>query len=254
MDELKIINEYRNGSSSRELADKYDTYQNKIIRILRKYEEPIRSKSEAQLLALKQGRSEHPTAGKEMSSDTKIRQSESQAKRWKKMPEAQREGLRVMAKENWENRSDESKKAMLSKAGQALQKASKEGSKAEKFICKMLHQHGYLVVPHKTGLIPGNYELDIFLPEHNIVIELDGPQHFVPVFGEKLLNKNLRYDTIKNGLLLREGITLIRVKYIIKHLSQKIQRDLWDKINGVLQDIKSGHLTEKLIEVTISQE
>lgn len=252
MDENKIVKEYESGLSSVELAKKYDTYQNKIIRILKKFDVKIRDKREAQALALSSGRSEHPTKGKKASATTKEKQSESQAVRWKKMPEAQREELREVAQQHWENRSDESKQAMLTKAGQALQKASKEGSKAEKYIVKMLRAKGYAVIPHKKGLIPGNYELDIYLPVEKVIIELDGPQHFLPLFGDKLLNRNIKYDTIKNGLLIKEGFAIIRVKYIVKHLSQKIQRDLWNKVDQTLSGICSGELTSKLIEVEIN--
>lgn len=254
MDQQEIVNKYLEGYSSVELAKMYDTYENKIIRTLKKAGVEMRNKKEAQKLALSSGRSEHPTKGKKADEETRQAQSKSQAKRWAEMGVDQRENFKATAQKNWESRSEESKKAMLSKAGQALQIASKEGSKAEKYICKMLRANGYSVVPHKTGLIPGNYELDIFLPELRTVIELDGPQHFLPIFGEDLLNKNIRYDLVKNGLLIREGFTVIRVKYIVKHLSQKIQRDLWEKISGVLDNIVSGDQNFKgqLIEVEIN--
>lgn len=252
MNSEDIINKYVNGQSSVEIAKEYSTYENKIIRLLKKHGVELRGKKEAQKLALENGRSQHPTKGKKASAETRERQSEAQATRWKKMPESKREELKEWAQKHWEERSEESKKAMLTKAGQALQKASKEGSKAEKYICKMLRLNNYNVVTHLTGLIPGNYELDIFLPELRIVIELDGPQHFLPIFGDDLLNKNIRYDIVKNGLLIKEGFTVIRVKYIVKHLSQKIQRDLWAKVEKTLEDIQNGALTEKLIEVEIN--
>jgi very-short-patch-repair endonuclease len=252
MNTEEIISKYKSGHSSVEIAEMYGTYENKIIRILKKFGVQMRNKKEAQELALKNGRSEHPTRGKKASQETREKQSEAQATRWQKMPEEKRESLRECAQKHWESRSDESKQAMLSKAGAALQKASKEGSKAEKYICKMLRMNNYNVVTHLVGLIPGNYELDIFLPELKIVIELDGPQHFIPIFGDDLLNKNIRYDSVKNGLLISSGFTVIRVKYIVKHLSQKIQRDLWAKIKDTLDNIENGTLKEKLIEVEIN--
>jgi very-short-patch-repair endonuclease len=251
-EELKIVEAYRAGQSSVSLAKDYNTYQNKIIRILKKYGEPIRTPSEAQELALKAGRSEHPTKGKRAGESTKLKQSETQAKRWRSMNPEKKENLRAGARERWEDRSEESKKAMLTKAGQALQKASKEGSKAEKYINTMLQKHGYSVIMHKTGLIAGDYELDLYLPDLGIVIELDGPQHFLPIFGEELLQKNIKYDATKNGALISKGFSVIRVKYIVKHLSEKIKRDLWAQIYDIVQKMEQGVINNQLIEVELN--
>lgn len=246
MNEELIIKEYLNGASSLDLAKKYDTYQNKIIRTLKKHGIKPRSKSEAQKLALELGKSEHPTAGRTMAPESREKQSESQAQRWKKMSKNERESFRKGAKKRWEAKSDSEKQAMLSKAGLALQKASKEGSKAELFLCKALHDLGYVVQQHNTSLIPGNYELDIFLPELKTVIEIDGPQHFLPIFGQEALDKHIKFDTIKNGLIIKEGFRLIRVKYLVKHSSQKTNRQLLELVRKALN--KKG----KLIEVEIN--
>jgi intein-encoded DNA endonuclease-like protein len=60
-----IIKLYNSGNySTYELAEKFETYPNKIRRILRKNGIPLRSKSAAQKNALKKGRASHPTKGK----------------------------------------------------------------------------------------------------------------------------------------------------------------------------------------------
>lgn len=250
-EEIKIVGAYRGGESSKSLADKYNTYPNKIVRILKKYGVQLRSPSEAQKIALQQGRSEHPTAGKKADDETRLKQSETQARRWKHMDEGKKEQFKAGARTRWEERPLESKRAMLTKAGQALQKASKEGSKAEKYINKMLQKQGYTVIMHKKGLIPGEYELDLYLPDLGIVIELDGPQHFLPIFGEDLLLKNIKYDSVKNGLLIGRGLSVIRVKYIVKHLSDRIKRDLWTKVYDLVQKMEQGIITNQLVEVEL---
>ena len=45
-----------------------------------------------------------------------------------------------------------------------------------------------------------------------IAIEIDGPSHFLPVWGEDALKKNISYDQKKQGLILGRGLTLIRIK------------------------------------------
>lgn len=246
--EQKIVQEYLNGESSCSLAKAYNTYQNKILRVLKKNGVEIRNASEAQKKALELGRSSHPTEGKTLDDETKLKQSESQAKRWRQMDSVKKDAIKAGARERWEERPEESKREMLAKAGSALRQASIEGSKAEKYINQMLLKNGYETIMHKKGFVIGEYEIDLLLPKLQTIIELDGPQHFLPVFGEEVLQKNIKYDTVKNGVLLSKGYTVIRVKYIVKHLSDKIKRDLWDKISSVIKQVESGVICNQLID------
>lgn len=40
-------------------------------------------------------------------------------------------------------------------------------------------------------------EIDILIPEKNIAIELNGPCHYIPIFGEQELKKTQNKDIIK---------------------------------------------------------
>ena len=53
------------------IAKEYNTYPNKILRLLHKYKIPIRDKSTAQVVALNSGRHPHPTEGSKHSEETK---------------------------------------------------------------------------------------------------------------------------------------------------------------------------------------
>lgn len=53
-----VVNEYVNGKSPQEIAEKYGTYSNKIRRILKKHVQ-LRSRSDANKQALDSGRKEH---------------------------------------------------------------------------------------------------------------------------------------------------------------------------------------------------
>jgi len=65
-------------------------------------------------------------------------------------------------------------------------------------------------------LAGGIYRYDIYLPKLNVLIELDGPQHYVPVeyFGgvTNLANVQSR-DRRKNQLAIKHNIPLIRIKH-----------------------------------------
>jgi very-short-patch-repair endonuclease len=54
-------------------------------------------------------------------------------------------------------------------------------------------------------------QIDLFLPTISLAIEIDGPSHFSPVWGEKSLNRNRNYDSKKEGLILGKGWSIIRV-------------------------------------------
>ena len=91
MNENKIVDMYENkNKSTYEIAKEFDTYPNKIRRILIKNGCEMKDKSAAQKNALKQGVASHPTKGKKRSEKTKLKISESQAKVWENLSEEER--------------------------------------------------------------------------------------------------------------------------------------------------------------------
>jgi len=134
----------------------------------------------------------------------------------------------------------EKKREMQEKAGRALRMACIEGSKQEKFLKKKLEEMGYEVVMHKKGLIEGNFEIDLLLSELNTIIEVDGPQHFLPLFGEDKLAEVIRMDSIKNGLLISKGYCVIRIKYLCKHTSRSVERRLWNLVSEEIEKVERG--------------
>lgn len=250
MDESFIIKEYRANKSAQEIAKTLNTYPNKILRILKKNNEPIRDKSKAQKVAIKTGRSVHPTKGKNIDEKVKHKISKAQVIRWQNLDGEKLIEFKKGAKERWDNMSPESKYELHKKAGQKLRQASIEGSAAEKYLYSMLKKHGYDAIMHKKG-IGGEYEVDLFIEGQNIAIEIDGPQHFLPIFGDDVLQKNIKYDSIKNGLLLSKGFFMIRIKYLAKKISLKVKRELWAKVKQSLDSIENKTYSSKFIEIEV---
>lgn len=59
----------------------------------------------------------------------------------------------------------------------------------------------------------GNFfELDMYIPDLKIAIEFNGPSHYLPIFGEERLIRQLKNDSIKRSLCSDLGIYLIEVK------------------------------------------
>jgi len=70
------------GMSFGAIADKLNTYANKVRRDAMKYKIIIRNKSEAQSNAIKTGAHKHPTKGTERSEETKNKIGKSIMKSW----------------------------------------------------------------------------------------------------------------------------------------------------------------------------
>lgn len=252
MDIKEVIRQYvEEKKSINQLARDFNTYPARIFRLLKKNNVEIRDKSDAQKIALESGVSKHPTKGKKMREESRLKISEKNAKKWAKKTDRERQEFIERAKENWDKKTPDEKAEMARKAGAGLRKASVDGSKQENFLYSKLIEDGFVVQMHRKD-IGGQYEVDLYLPDYSIAIEVDGPQHFLPVFGEEKLQKNIKFDTVKNGLLISKGITVIRVKYLRKHTSLKILNDLWEEVkNNVWKKINSGDSKGQLIEIEV---
>jgi len=206
--------EYEVGLKSfRDIADEHGTYANKVRRDAIKFKINIRDKSVAQKNALKTGRSQHPTQGKERSEETKNKIGTGVMTSWENLDDETLEKRKEKARQNWESLPEEVKENILHEANTAVRQASKTGSKLELFLFNTLLQDGYVVEFHKEqNLLNTKLQLDLFLPKLNIAIEVDGPSHFAPVWGEDTLKRNKGYDNKKTGLILGKGLALIRVK------------------------------------------
>ena len=255
IDESYVIAEYKKNRSSYDIATELNTYPNKIRRVLKKNGYSLRSKGEAQSEAIKSGRAKHPTLGKERTDEEKNSISRGVEKNWQKMSKEKRDKICSDAKKRWDKIPTNKKREMQEMAGRALRQASIEGSKAEKALKSKLEQNGYEVVLHKKNLIAGQYEIDLFLPELKTIIEIDGPQHFLPIWGEEKLQQVIKFDEIKNGLLLSGGYCVIRIKYYCKQMTLSIENKLWDIVKPCLESIEKKFPSKhkRFIELEINK-
>ena len=117
----------------------------------------------------------------------------------------------------------------------------------EKYILSGLIKEGFKVEPHKEQLL-GNtrLHLDLFLPTINVAIEVDGPSHFLPVWGEDALAKTKKYDQKKSGLIVGKGYKLIRVAQLHEYSNARAQKVL-EELVKVLSTI--GKTKTKIITI-----
>lgn len=251
MNEEYIIKEYDSGKSTHEIAITLSTYPNKINRILKKYGRKIRDRSEAQKIALDQGKREHPTKGRKRSEEEKNKISKSIYEFCKNMTDEEKENKSKKAKEQWKNMTDEEKMIIQKSAAEAVRVAAKEGSKMEKFLLDKLSRLGYNIAAHYKNILNTGMEVDLFIPELKTVIEIDGPSHFIPIWGDANLLKRQKSDLQKSGLLVSKGFYIIRVKNLAKNTSLQNQNEVLSKIVDCLNDIKNKNVSTKLIELEV---
>ena len=127
---------------------------------------------------------------------------------------------------------------ILQKANEGVRKASKLGSKLEIYIFEKLLADGYRTEFHKEQmLVTTKLQIDIFLPTMNTAIEIDGPSHFEPVWGDESLARNVKYDNKKTGLILGKGLVLIRIKQT-KDFSRSRASLIYEQLRIELDKIK----------------
>ena len=246
MTEKEVIKMYSEQKmSTYEIAKNLNTYPNKVRRLLIKNGVHMNDKSTAQKNAIKKGTAKIPTKGRKRSKEEKLKISSSLKKRWEEISEEDYNNHVKMAKERWSKIPEKTKKAMNEAAIKAIQKAGKEGSKLEKFLVKEFVDYGYKVKPHVKNLIPNeNLEIDMYFPEIKSIIEIDGPSHFLPIWGEEKLKKQIKADSHKTGLILSKGFAIIRVKSLADSISLSSREKLKDNLIEILDRIKSDFPSE----------
>lgn len=232
--------------SFQDISDKYDTYPNKLRRDAKKFNIKIRDKSEAQKNALKTGKHKHPTKGTKRSSGVKAKIGKSVMNSWDNLSEHELEKRRQKSKDNWESMEDDTRAEILRMANEAARLSSKTGSKLEKFLLDKLLEDGHKVDFHKEQMLSNTrLQVDLFLPTMNLAIEVDGPSHFSPIWGQEALQRNQKYDEKKNGLLTGKGLGLIRIKQT-KDFSTSRANIIYQKIVEIInqQIFKKNSLIE----------
>lgn len=230
------------------IADQCSTYANKIRRDAKKFNIPIRDKSEAQKNALNSGKHKHPTKGTIRDSKVKDKIGKGVMKSWENLSSDEINQRKMKSKENWENLDHNIQSEILKKANEAVRVASKQGSKLEKYLLNRLIQDSFKVDFHKEQILSNTkLQIDLFLPSISTAIEVDGPSHFEPVWGQQSLKRNKNYDSKKEGLILGKGWKLIRIKQT-KDFSKSRADLIYVKLLETIEQIKQNRVNSITIE------
>jgi very-short-patch-repair endonuclease len=247
--EATIIAEYLGGKSTSELGKEYNTDPTTIRRIIVRAGHKLRSRSEAQALAIKQGKCPHNNQPKH-TEESRQRIGDKASARWKNLSNKEKDKIREEKRSQWNSMHDLDKESMLRKAGEANLRAAKMGSKLEQYLITGLIPC-YKVQPHAEFLIENEQmHIDILLPDVKIAIEVDGPTHFKPLYGEERLQRVQEKDNRKNGMLVQNGYKVIRLRNHFKHESDVKRRQLLQTLLNAIDVAKnSPELRTYLINV-----
>lgn len=237
------------GKSFQDIAKEYSTYANRIRRDAIKFNIPIRDKSAAQCNALKTGKHKHPTKGTTRSEETKTKIGQKVMTNWDNLDTVEKTQRKNKAKKLWDNLSEDQKQERLIAANKAVRHSSKTGSKLEHYLLNALIKDGRKVEFHKEQVLSNTkLQIDLFLPTMSIAIEVDGPSHFLPVWGEDALKKNQKYDTKKSGLIIGKGLKLIRIKQV--HDFSKARANIvFDKLKNILDNYTTAFNHSNILEI-----
>lgn len=240
-------------NSASEIAKQLGTYTLNVTRALKFLNIPIRDKSETQALLLKQNKVPHPTKGKKVSEETKIRISEKVHQKWKSFSPEKLEEIREGCRNRWEAYDDEHKELLRRTSVEGIRRSSKEGSKLEHEIISGLNEAGFLALHHHNLAEKEKLEVDIYLPEIRVAVEIDGPAHFFPIWGEDSLAKHKKADSEKNGILALNGYCVIRVKNLVNRVTDVIRRNLLHNLIEIICGIKESFpdLDQRIIYLDI---
>lgn len=93
----------------------------------------------------------------------------------------------------------------------------------ESYFIQLLKKENISFVREKTyqDLAQGRFRFDFYLIDYKVLVEIDGEQHFKPIYGRQNFIKGQEHDRRKNSYCLANNIILYRIPYWeIKEISK----------------------------------
>jgi len=240
MNPSELKKKYEAGKSIRDLCKEYDSYPSQIQNLLKRAGTKMRTKAQAQSLNIKTGKVSHPTKGTKRTHKTKLQISQKLHEQWGDMPNEEKMRRAGVSKENWDSRTIEQKEEFMTSAHKAIREAADNGSKMEHWLVSEINKAGFSALHHKGRMLSNvKLEVDILVSDIKTVIEVDGPSHQEPIWGEESFARRQKSDLEKNGLLLKKGYVIIRFKFNNSKMSLFQKTEARNKLIAKLNEIKT---------------
>ena len=93
----------------------------------------------------------------------------------------------------------------------------------------------------------------MYIPSLKTIIEIDGPSHFLPIWGEEKLQKQIKSDDQKTGLVLSKGFVVLRVKNMLDFVSlaskEKLIKDVTEQLKIIANKFPAK--SKRFIEIEL---
>lgn len=227
------------GLSMRSVAETIGVPLATLSRFMKKQGIFARSKGEAQKNFLKEN--DHQMKGRRHTAETKKKISSKLGEFWDSLSDDEREEVKKKIgsawRRKWAGMSDAERKLMMEGLSARARDAQGQGSRLERFIAEELRKRGYVVEERTTNYTTGkDFEVDLALPKERIAIEVDGPTHFLPIYGEEHLAQQQERDARKDDMINTTGYSVLRIRDNNGPLSQlRI-----DKIVQAIDEVKAA--------------
>ncbi len=210
-----------------------------LSRFMKKHGIVARDKGEAQKNYLKAN--DHQMKGRKHTAETKQQISASLGEFWDGLSDEEREAFKRQIGSGWKRKwaamSDQEQKLTMETLSSKAKEVQGQGSRLERFIAEELRSRGYVVEERSTGYTAGkDFEVDLALPNEMIAIEVDGPTHFLPIYGEEHLEKQQERDTRKDDMINAIGYNVLRIRNNNGPLSQLRITRIEQAIKEIQQD------------------
>lgn len=215
--------------STYDIAKERGTYANLVRRALLHHGILPRSHADAQRAALKSGRLRHPTEGKPRCEETRRRIGDGVSLSWEK-DRAERAGA---ARVRWAAMPEAGRERLRRAASEGVRRAAAGGSALENFLASGL------AARHRVHTRTN--DSDILLPLARVAVLVDGPAHFLPIWGETRLARVTESDRLRTRDLLAAGFSVVRVKCLADSVSATRMRRALTKLLSVLDSMLENH-------------
>tara|TARA_Y100000590_G_scaffold419755_1_gene521784 strand:- start:12470 stop:13240 length:771 start_codon:yes stop_codon:yes gene_type:complete len=235
-----VVREYQNNKSMYSLGRELGKNPKVIRDVLIRANVPIRTRSSAQKLYVKQN---GPPVKRPRTKAEKRSISRGMRKHWGDISERDRakakKKISDLAKSRWKKLSKKERETALSPMREGARLQSGVGSKAENTISELLIECGFQV-EKRSKAFTYPLEIDILILEARVCIECDGPTHFSDMYGADALERTQNRDKIKDDFVTSLGLHMIRVQDHTKSFSFGACEDAVAKIVEILTKIRSG--------------
>lgn len=203
------------GLSLRKMSEKLKRPVSAITKYMDQYGIERRTKSDAQKGYLSDN--DHPMQGKHHTEEAKKKISASLGDFWDSLDPDQRAEYRQLVGSGWRKRwasmSNAERENMIASLNAANRQQQGHGSRFERFLADELRSRGYVVEERSNNYIANaKQEVDLALTHEGIMIEVDGPTHFMPIYGEEALERQEAKDADKDDYLISAGFSVLRIQ------------------------------------------